>query len=108
MNEPKWFPAATLSDFATQSCVSVFVDNKSLLLVCWHDKFYAFLNNCPHDNLPLTGADIENDELICPHHGARFCLFNGAVTAPPAFEDLEVFPVKVDNNTLYIGITDEF
>ena len=108
MNEPTWFPAATLQDFATQSCIPVIVDDKALLLVRWQDKFYAFLNNCPHENLPLTGADIEADELICPHHGARFCIFNGTVVAPPAFDDLETFPVKLENNTIHVGVTNEF
>lgn len=104
MNEPTWYPAATVADFAMQSCVPVIVDDKSILLVHSHDNFYAFLNNCPHENLPMTGANLEGDELVCPHHGARFCVFNGAVMAPPAFEDLEIFPVKLENNIVYIGI----
>jgi 3-phenylpropionate/trans-cinnamate dioxygenase ferredoxin subunit len=108
MSELTWYPAAALTDFATQSCVPVIVDDQSLLLVRWHDKFYAFLNNCPHENLPMTGANIEDDELVCPHHGARFCVFTGAVMAPPAFEDLETFSVKLENNKVYIGIKHEF
>jgi len=30
-----------------------------------------------------------------PRHGARFDLRTGAVTAPPAYEPVAVFPVRV-------------
>lgn len=104
MHELSWHVAGKLQDFETQNMLSVIVAEKAILLVKWQDTIYAFANNCPHENLPLTGAEIEADEIICPHHGARFCIKNGAVMAPPAFEDLETFPVKLDNDIIYIGI----
>lgn len=108
MSELIWYKAATLDDFVSHRCVPVWIDDKAILLVHWHNAFYAFENNCPHENLPLTGAEIEGDELICPHHGARFCILNGAVMAPPAFEDLETFPVKLEDKMIYVGINNEF
>ncbi len=108
MSNVIWYEAATLDDFSEKTCKPVWIEDKAMLIVYWHEKLYAFLNNCPHENLPLTGATIEDDEIVCPHHGARFCLLNGAVMAPPAFEDLEIFPIKLEYKTIYIGIQDEF
>jgi len=108
MNELVWHKAAVVSDFAMQPCLPVIIAGHAILLVQWRDHVYAYANNCPHENLPLTGALIEQDELVCPHHGARFCIANGVVMAPPAFEDLETFPVKLENQNIYVGIYNEF
>ena len=51
--------------------------------------------------LPLTevadllGGQLEGDEIVCPRHGARFCIKTGAVKSPPAYEDIECFPVQI-------------
>jgi 3-phenylpropionate/trans-cinnamate dioxygenase ferredoxin component len=34
--------------------------------------------------------------VICPRHGARFCIRTGKVLAPPAYEDVVVFPVRIE------------
>lgn len=104
MRDLSWHMAAKLQDFKTQDTLSVIIADKAFLLVKWHGTIHAFNNNCPHENLPLTGAEIEGDVIICPHHGARFCIKNGEVMSPPAFEDLETFPVKIDNDIIYIGL----
>ncbi len=56
---------------------------------------YAIENICPHDGGILTGGTVEGDVVICPRHGARFCIRTGKVLAPPAYEDVVVFPVRI-------------
>ncbi|MDH3768790.1 MAG: ferredoxin, partial [Gammaproteobacteria bacterium] len=50
----------------------------------------------------LTGGPIEGDEIICPRHGARFCLRTGAALTPPAYDDVTVFPVRVENGRIQV------
>ncbi|MDQ6989889.1 MAG: non-heme iron oxygenase ferredoxin subunit [Mariprofundaceae bacterium] len=56
--------------------------------------FYAIEDVCSHDGGELASGDCEGDEIICPRHGARFCIKNGKSLTPPAYEDIETFAVR--------------
>jgi len=70
-------------------------DDVELLVAKVDGEFHAIENLCTHDNGSLEGGCIEDGEIVCPRHGARFCLRTGEVTAPPAYEDIEVHPVRI-------------
>jgi 3-phenylpropionate/trans-cinnamate dioxygenase ferredoxin subunit len=59
------------------------------------DSFYAIEDVCTHDGEELTGGPIDGDQIICPRHGARFCIRSGKALTPPAYEDLPTFAVRV-------------
>jgi 3-phenylpropionate/trans-cinnamate dioxygenase ferredoxin subunit len=46
--------------------------------------YYAVEDTCTHDGGELAGGELQGFEVVCPRHGARFDLRDGAVTAPPA------------------------
>jgi 3-phenylpropionate/trans-cinnamate dioxygenase ferredoxin subunit len=50
----------------------------------------------------LTGGAVEGDVVICPRHGARFCIRTGKVLAPPAYEDVVVFPVRIEAGVVQV------
>ncbi len=50
----------------------------------------------------LTGGEIEGTEIICPRHGARFCLRTGEALTPPAYEPVRVFETKIENGHLWV------
>ena len=55
----------------------------------------------------LNPADqINNDRVVCPHHGAEFCIRTGAVLSPPAYEDIATFPVRVEHGTVQVMAVD--
>jgi 3-phenylpropionate/trans-cinnamate dioxygenase ferredoxin subunit len=45
---------------------------------------------------------LENGEIICPRHGARFCIKTGDVKSPPAYEGVESYAVRIENNIVQI------
>ncbi|MEZ5459819.1 MAG: Rieske 2Fe-2S domain-containing protein [Steroidobacteraceae bacterium] len=60
---------------------------------------HAFEDRCTHDDASLDDAEIDPDDpagpvIVCPRHGARFCLRDGAAMTPPAYEPVQVFPVR--------------
>ena len=57
---------------------------------------------CTHDGGILTGGPVEGDVIVCPRHGARFCIRNGAALTPPAFEPTAVFPVRVEDGVIQV------
>ena len=56
---------------------------------------YAIEDVCTHDGGQLTGGQVEGDEIVCPRHGARFCIRTGEALTAPAYEPTAKFPVRV-------------
>jgi len=67
-------------------------------------EFYAIADICTHDGGELASGKCEGDVIICPRHGARFCIRDGRALTPPAYEDVETFPVRVDHGIVQVGI----
>ena len=75
------------------------------LAVCNLDgSFFAIEDVCTHDGNPLADGPVEGLEVICPRHGARFCLRTGAALSPPAYEPVATFPVAITHGRLCIGL----
>ncbi|MBT8130624.1 MAG: non-heme iron oxygenase ferredoxin subunit [Gammaproteobacteria bacterium] len=70
-------------------------------------EFHAIEDVCTHDGEELTGGPIEGDEIVCPRHGARFCLRTGAALTPPAYDDVTVFPVRIENGRIQVRSQDD-
>ena len=65
---------------------------------------FAIEDVCTHDGGELASGACDGDQIICPRHGARFCIRTGKVMAPPAFEDIETFPTRIENETVQVDI----
>ena len=73
------------------------------ILLCQHKEvYYAVSYFCSHAEFALEGGMLQNGCITCPYHGAEFDLKDGSVQAPPAFEPIRTFPVKVENDTIAI------
>ncbi|MBV8783886.1 MAG: non-heme iron oxygenase ferredoxin subunit [Gammaproteobacteria bacterium] len=66
----------------------------AVLVVRCGPQLYAVEDRCTHDGETLGTALIEECEVTCPRHGARFCLKSGEVLSPPAYEPLRTFAVR--------------
>jgi len=67
-------------------------------------EFYAIDNVCTHDGGPLNQGELEDDQIECPRHGARFNVRTGAVVTLPAVLPVETYPVRIEGTDIYIGI----
>lgn len=65
-------------------------------------QYFAVEDVCTHDGEELSGGPVEGAEIVCPRHGARFCLRTGAALTPPAYEPVRVFQLKVDAGHLWV------
>lgn len=90
-----WIDIDAVANFPVGSWRVVNVDEVSVLVFNLKGEFYAIENVCTHDGGVLSTGHVEGDEIVCPRHGAKFCIKTGAVTAPPAYEDVPTFPVRV-------------
>ena len=80
------------------------VDGRWVAVYNVQDQLYAIEDVCTHDGNPLADGPVEGLEVVCPRHGARFCLRTGAALSPPAYEPVATFPVAVADGRLRIGL----
>jgi len=92
-------PAAALED---GHAVSVPVGRRMIAVARSGDEYFAIEDICTHDGAELTGGAIEGAEIICPRHGARFCLRTGQALTPPAYEPVRVFETKIASGRLWV------
>ncbi|MAT14953.1 MAG: biphenyl 2,3-dioxygenase [Planctomyces sp.] len=78
------------------------VDDVPVLLIKQGDKFYAIEDVCSHDGQPLTDGPIENCQITCPRHGARFDLATGNPLCMPATEPIPTYDVKIENDEIWL------
>ena len=97
-----WVDVAAIEDFTAGAVRSVEVDGAQGAVFNVDGTCYAIENICPHDGGILTGGTMEGDVVICPRHGARFCIRTGKVLAPPAYEDVVVFPVRIEAGVVQV------
>ena len=90
------------ADVSETQPLSVEVDDVELVIARCGSELYAVENRCTHDGQSLSGAEIEACEIICPRHGARFCLRSGEALTPPAYEPVRVFETKTESGHLWV------
>jgi len=72
-------------------------------------EYHAIEDVCTHDGSPMLGGGlpleqvIDGTEIICPRHGAHFCIKTGNALTPPAFEPTTTFPVRVENGMVQVS-----
>ncbi len=72
------------------------VDGIEVAVFKLEEGFYALEDVCTHDGAEIASGEIDGDEIICPRHGARFCIKTGEVKCAPAYEDIASLDVKLD------------
>jgi 3-phenylpropionate/trans-cinnamate dioxygenase ferredoxin component len=69
-------------------------------------ELLAIEDVCTHDGAELAGGPVVGDQVICPRHGARFCLRTGRALTPPAYEPVQTFPVRIHAGRIEIELPD--
>ena len=90
-----WIDVITESALAEGEHVVVDVDGSDVAVFKTADGIYAVQDVCTHDGAEIASGRLEGNDIICPRHGAKFCLKTGAVLRGPAYEALACFPLRV-------------
>jgi 3-phenylpropionate/trans-cinnamate dioxygenase ferredoxin subunit len=97
-----WIDAGPLSAVQDGHAISIAVGRRMVAVARSGEEYFAIEDMCTHDGAELTGGTIEGAEIICPRHGARFCLRTGEALTPPAYEPVRVFETKVASGRLWV------
>jgi len=95
---------ARLDAIEDDAPLGVEVDGLHLALYRLDGQIFATDNICPHQFALLSDGYIADGTVECPLHQARFDIRTGTVQCGPADRPLRVFPVQVDDGTVYVDI----
>jgi 3-phenylpropionate/trans-cinnamate dioxygenase ferredoxin subunit len=100
---PKFLEVATTDEIAPGGSKLVEMDGVRVAIFNLDGEYYAIEDVCTHDGGPLVEGKIVNDcEVMCPRHGARFDIRTGAALSFPAFEATESYAVKVEDGAVWV------
>lgn len=78
------------------------IDGTDVAVFKIDDQFYAIEDVCSHDGSEIASGEVDGSDIICPRHGARFCIKTGAVKSAPAYENICSFPVRIEQGQVQV------
>jgi 3-phenylpropionate/trans-cinnamate dioxygenase ferredoxin subunit len=97
-----WLAVAPAASIASGDYAQIEIDAQLVAVFNIDGEFLAIDDVCTHDGGELAGGAVEGDVVICPRHGARFCLRNGAALTPPAYEPVRTYKTRVVDGVVEI------
>mgnify|MGYP000305888035 CR=1 FL=1 len=98
----EWIDVCAENALADNENMIVDVDGTEVAIFKIEGQHYAIEDVCTHDGAEIASGELEGDEIICPRHGARFCVKTGEVKCAPAYESVDTFPVQIDNGRIQV------
>jgi 3-phenylpropionate/trans-cinnamate dioxygenase ferredoxin subunit len=92
-----------VTDFPANSSISVTVNGVKICLANANGAFYAVDDQCTHARFPLSGGEVDDGQITCGLHGARFDLKTGAATLP-AVQPVRIHDVNVENGSVFVRL----
>jgi 3-phenylpropionate/trans-cinnamate dioxygenase ferredoxin component len=99
---PAWVDVGPADSLSESAPFSTEVDGVALVIVRCGRELYAVEDRCTHDGESLGGAQVEDCQIICPRHGAQFCLRTGEALTPPAYEALRTYRVREQDGRILV------
>ena len=99
-----FFEACLTSDLENQPMHLCEVDDTLVIVFCHEGNYYCIDDVCTHDGGTLSDGEVEGCQIVCPRHGARFDIRNGAAVTMPATEDTTAHEVKVEDGKVWVRL----
>jgi nitrite reductase/ring-hydroxylating ferredoxin subunit len=93
------------SDIQEGKLMHITASGKEIVLTKLDGNYYAVDNICTHAGAELHEGELNNSELTCPWHGAKWDIKTGGlISFPQKLKSLQSHKVLVDNDTLFIEV----
>ncbi|MCC6179510.1 MAG: non-heme iron oxygenase ferredoxin subunit [Chloroflexi bacterium] len=99
-----WVAAGREDDLAPGHVKVVQAGSLRLALCNVDGAFYCIDDVCTHDGGPLDQGELDDNEIECPRHGARFDVRTGRVTRLPAILPVNTYEVRVDSGEIQVKV----
>ena len=104
MTEENWIEVGPTDSIEEEDLIRFDYNDRTFCIYRLSDGFYATDGICTHETVHLEDGLVMDDEIECPMHQGIFNIKSGEAISPPACDDLKTYPVKVDNNKIFVKI----
>lgn len=101
---PRWTRVASLDEVPPDHLKAVQTDRGPVVLANHEGTVYALEDRCSHQDYPLSAGELEDGQVECSFHGARFDVCTGRATQLPAIAPVRTFDVEVRDGSVYIRL----
>ena len=95
---------ASQGDCPPGSLLKVEAGGEDIVLANVEGDFYALLDECTHEEFPLSDGELEGTRLECIYHGAEFDICTGKALVLPAVLPVKTFEVEVRGADVYVQV----
>ncbi len=104
------YDVAALEDIIEGEVLPVTLKGQPIALVRRGGEVHALGGRCPHKGAKFRGrvhckSPVHGDVIVCPWHKGVFGVNDGRVKEPVSFAPLPVFPVRVVEGRVLVGVT---
>jgi len=104
LSDLEWLDVAAEGNIGRDSYAILETDEYVIAVFNVDGELLAIEDVCTHDGAELTGGPVHGCEIICPRHGARFCLRTGKALSAPAYEDVPTYAVRIHEGRIQVGV----
>tara|TARA_Y100000996_G_scaffold359911_1_gene302103 strand:+ start:261 stop:584 length:324 start_codon:yes stop_codon:yes gene_type:complete len=104
LDNSNWYFVQNTDGIEDEDVIRFDHEDKTFCIYKLEDGFYATDGICTHEAVHLEDGLVMDDEIECPMHQGAFNIKSGKAISPPACDDLKTYPVKVEENKIYIQI----
>jgi 3-phenylpropionate/trans-cinnamate dioxygenase ferredoxin component len=105
MTEPAYARACALSDVPADGAIGVEISGEPVAVIRSGGEVYALRDVCSHAEVALSEGEVYDHTIECWLHGSCFDLRTGKPTGYPATEPVPVYPVKIEDDDVYVALT---
>jgi len=97
-----WTPALDASMLEENRPTRAVVGELAVVIVKRNDSVHALADRCAHRGGPLHDGELEGDCIVCPFHGTRFRLEDGAIERGPSAYPQPVYEARINDGRVEI------
>lgn len=98
----EWTDVAPVADIPDGGQQLAELDEVPIVVFNIDGELLAIEDVCTHDGGDLASGCRRGDTIECPRHGAVFSIRTGEVLAPPAYEPVATFPVRIHDGMVQV------
>jgi len=100
----EWVRVAKATDCPVGELTAVMAGKTPVVLANVEGRICALVDQCSHEEYPLSDGELDGDQVVCAYHGARFDACSGARKALPAVLPVQAFPVEIREGEVYVDV----
>lgn len=101
----EWTATVPLDELAEGTMTCAQVDGVPVLVALHEGVTYALADHCTHRGGPLHEGELDDGCVVCPWHGSRFALDDGAVRRGPAAVPQPAYETRVRDGRIEVRRT---